>query len=62
MQKNSKTCASHDLYQTAAMYRSQTYSFYMSLIDAITYLTNSFVQGPKMSIFKMFSFRKLRNT
>lgn len=51
MQKNSKTFACHDLYQTAAMYRSQTYSFYISLVDAITSLTNSFVQGAKMSIF-----------
>lgn len=51
MQKNSKTFASHDLYETAAMYRSQSYSFYMSLSDAIIFLTNLFVQGSKMSGF-----------
>lgn len=51
MQKNRKTFASQDLYQTAAMYRNERYSFYVSLADAIISLTNSFVQGPKMSIF-----------
>lgn len=56
MQKISKTFASHDLYQTAAMYRNQSYSFYMSLADTIISLKNSFLQGPKMSIFSKLVF------